>query len=247
MNNALFPHVAILLVEPGHPGNIGAVARAMKNMALSDLRLIRPRRFPDPEATARAAGADDLLEQARVYETLEEAISGVNLVVGTTARPRTISWPILTPRELAAKLKEESPEAQIAILFGRERSGLTNEELDLCHFWLMIPTDPDYPSLNLAQAVQLIAYELFLARFGERPLPPRRHSRLATVEETEGFLDHLETVMWKVGFLHDRKSPSLRRRLQRLFKKARLEKLEIDILRGFLSQIEQRLERMGKG
>ena len=241
-HNAPFPHVAIVLVEPSHPGNIGAVARAMKNMALSDLRLVRPRRFPHPEAVARAAGAEDLLERAAVYETLEEAISGAHLVVGATARPRTISWPRLTPRELAAKLGEEPPSTQVALLFGRERSGLTNEELQACHLWLVIPANAQYRSLNLAQAVQIVAYELFLACRADHPLPPRRRSRLATFEETEGLLDHLERVMWRVGFLHDRRSPSLRRRLKRLFLKARLERLEIDILRGFLSRVERRLE-----
>lgn len=241
-NNSPSPQIAVVLVEPSHPGNIGAVARAMKNMGLSELRLVRPKRFPDPEATARAAGAEELLREARCFDALEEAIAPFELVVGTTARPRTISWPRLTPRELAERLKEAPEARRVALLFGRERSGLTNEELDLCHLWLTIPANPQYPSLNLAQAVQIVAYEIFLAQEGGRSWPLRRQSRLATLEESERFLDHLERVMAKVGFLHERKSPALRRRLRRLFRRAQLERVEIDILRGFLDRIEKRLE-----
>src|SRR5690606_11818197 len=187
--------------QTSHPGNIGASARAMKTMGLSDLRLVRPARHPSAEATAMASGADDMLAQTPVYERLDEALSGCGLVLGTSARQRSLRWPELTPREGARALVEAAAEGPVALLFGREQSGLTNEELDLCKALVTIPADEAYSSLNLAAAVQVLSYELRLAAL-EAGAPPDRQvrspapeDRPATTEMLEGFFGHLEQTL----------------------------------------------------
>ncbi|WP_317706710.1 RNA methyltransferase [Methylomarinovum caldicuralii] len=230
----MVPQIRIVLVETSHPGNIGAAARAMKNMGLYELALVAPKCFPHHEATARAAGADDVLAQARCHASLAEAVADCQLVIGTSARQRTIQWPLLTPRQCAEKVTAEPPGHRVALVFGRERSGLTNEELDLCQFGLHIPCNPDYSSLNLAAAVQVVAYELFLA--GKAMPSEGREARLATHAELESFYLHLAQALNDIGFLHSSKqAPSIMRRLRRLFGRARLEKREVDMLRGILS------------
>ena len=234
-------HVRIVLVNTTHPGNIGAAARAMKNMGLADLTLVAPRVFPSGEATARASGASDILEAARVCGTLGEAIADCALVIGASARRRTISWPQLTPHECAVRVMEST--AKTAILFGREHSGLTNEELERCHYLLQIPCNPDFNSLNVAAAVQVVAYEIFRTA-EEPPRGERMMSPHATAEQMESFYRHLETALWELRFLHEKKSsPSLMRRLRRIFNRARLEQKEIHILRGILSAVQLRLGR----
>lgn len=232
--------VRIVLVETTHPGNIGATARAMKNMGLSDLALVAPKAFPSEQATARAAGADDVLECATVHERLVGAIGDCRLVVGASARLRSIPWPQVSPRECAALVGRQPPGARTAILFGREHSGLTNEELEHCHFLLHVPSNPAFSSLNVAAAVQIVAYELHLARM--QPMSDDVAPLLASSEEMESFFSHLESMLWDVGFLHERKSsPSIMRRLRRIFGRSCIEEREIHLLRGILTTIQHRL------
>lgn len=186
----LLSHIAIVLVETTHPGNIGAVARAMKNMNMTNLRLVNPKIFPSAEATARASGADDLLSQAHVYPTLNEAISDCQLVIGTSARCRTLSWPELTPRQCAEMAVKNNPDCgRVAILFGRENSGLSNEELDRCRYLLRIPCNAEYSSVNVAAAVQIVCYELFvtLGLEEESYIGDKGEMALASAAQMESF------------------------------------------------------------
>jgi tRNA (cytidine32/uridine32-2'-O)-methyltransferase len=233
----LFANFKIVLVETTNPGNIGAAARAMKNMQLSQLSLVSPKIFPSADATARASGADDILAAAQVCDSLEEAIADCEIVLGASARDRTISWPHLTVRECGEKFVPEVMKGtKVAIVFGRESSGLKNHELDLCQYLLRIPCNPDYSSLNLAAAVQVVAYELFVASdfqhsssIGDRGADP-----LATTAQMELFYEHLHQTMADIGFLHADKSNSIMRRLRRLFNRAHVDSKELDILRGIL-------------
>jgi tRNA (cytidine32/uridine32-2'-O)-methyltransferase len=237
-------HIRIVLVNTTHPGNIGAAARAMKNMGLSDLALVEPKTFPSTEAIARASGANDILAAARVCSTLEEAIADCGLVIGASARLRTIPWPQLDPKACAAMVAGNP--VKTAILFGREHSGLNNEELERCHYLLQIPCNPDFSSLNVAAALQVVAYEIFVA--AQENIPEERQmSPLATGEQMESFFRHLEDALWEVRFLHEKKSsPSLMRRLRRIFNRARLEQKEIHILRGILNAVQLQLKRQAK-
>ena len=230
--------IRIILVGTTHPGNIGAVARAMKNMGLSDLMLVEPRYFPHAEAAARASGAEDILDTARVVSSLEEAISDCTFVTGASARSRSIGWPSMAPRECAARLAEESAHSTVAAVFGPEKSGLTNEHLDLCNTLLSIPTDPDFSSLNLAMAVQILTYELRLAGQQALQAPQAQpDSPPATAGELEYFYEHLEQVLHASGFLDPDNPRLLMRRLRRLFVKAEPDKNEINILRGILTAL----------
>lgn len=229
-------HIRIVLVEPSHPGNIGAAARAMKTMNLDALVLVRPARFPDAEANARASGALDVLRQARVVDTLDEALQGCALVAGTSARQRDLGPPPLTPRACAAKLWDSPPDTDVALLFGRERTGLTNEELERCHFLVHIPANPEYSSLNLAAAVQILAYELLLA-CSSIPETADDKASLASVEEMEGLYTHLESAAVASGFLDPQQPKHLMRRLRHLFNRAQPDPREINILRGLLTAL----------
>lgn len=227
----------VVLVETSHPGNIGAVARAMKNMRMNQLRLVNPKVFPHADATARASGADDLLRDAPLYTTLQSAIADCQIVLGASARDRTISWPSLTPRECADQWVADAKYAQnIALVFGRENSGLKNHELDLCHYLLRIPCNAEYSSLNLAAAVQVVSYELFIASGQEQVsgIGDRGEDPLATAEQMEGFYTHLQQTMADIGFLHPDRSKSIMRRLRRIFNRTQLDTKELDILRGIL-------------
>lgn len=228
----------IVLVGTTHPGNIGAVARAMKNMGLSDLALVAPRYFPHADATARASGAEDLLEAADVTDSLPEAIRDCRFVAGASARARTIDWPVLAPRECAERLVAENAQGDVAVVFGPEKSGLTNEDLDRCHALLSIPADPAFSSLNLAMAVQIVCYELRLARTGPPVTPPSREVPLAKSEDLERFYIHLERVLTASGFLDPDNPRFLMRRLRRLFARAEPDQNEINILRGILASLE---------
>lgn len=231
-------NVRIVLVNTSHPGNIGAAARAMKTMGLSDLRLVAPLRYPCAEETARASGADDLLARARVHDTLAPALEGCALVVGTTARSRTLEWPRHLPREAAERLIGAAWNAPVALVFGRESSGLSNEETDLCQALVTIPANPEYSSLNLAAAVQVLSYELRLAALAEQagdgggdPAGPP-----AGFDEMEGLYAHLERVLVDVEFLDPGNPRHLMRRLRRLFGRALPSRNEVNILRGILTQ-----------
>jgi len=229
--------IRIVLVETSHPGNIGAAARAMKTMALTRLVLVNPAEFPHADASARASGAVDVLEGAEVVTTLDEALTGCALVAGTSARRRGIGPPELMPRECAARLMSAAAERDVALLFGRERIGLTNEELGRCHFLVNIPANPDYASLNIAAAVQVLAYELLLAR-GVASAPLESDSTPATAEDMERLYEHLEQAALETGFLDPKNPKHLMRRLRRLFNRAQPDQNEVHILRGLLSALQ---------
>lgn len=226
----------VVLVETSHPGNIGAVARAMKNMGMAQLRLVNPKLFPHADATARASGADDVLRTAGVYAALSDAIADCQIVLGASARDRTISWPAVTARECAEKWVRPVGKQNVALVFGRESSGLKNHELDLCHYLLRIPCNPEYSSLNLAAAVQVVCYELFVASAQESSsaIGDQGEEPLASAEQMEGFYLHLQQTMADIGFLHPERSKSIMRRLRRVFNRTQLDVKELDILRGIL-------------
>ena len=233
----MLANFTIVLVETSHPGNIGAVARAMKNMAVYRLRLVKPKHFPHADATARASGADDVLRHAQVFDDLASAVADCQLVVGASARDRTISWPSVTARQCAESwVSHADNRPHVALVFGRENSGLNNAELDSCHYLLRIPCNPDYSSLNIAAAVQVVCYELYVA--SHRPsasasdIGDHGQSPLATAEQMEAFYDHLQQTLSDIGFLHPERSRSLMRRLRRLFNRTLLDSKEVDILRG---------------
>jgi TrmH family RNA methyltransferase len=234
--------VRVVLVDPSHPGNIGSVARAMKNMALDDLILVRPRSFPHADSVALAAGADDILARARVAGTVAEAIVDCGFVAGSTSRPRSYHWEFTTPRDAAARVVALPEESRAALLFGSERYGLGNEDLDHCNVLIRIPANPDYCSLNLAMSVQLLAYEIFMAR--EQPQSRvQLETPLATSGDMERFYAHLQTVLEEIEF--EDRTGYLMERLRRLFNRAQLDGNELNILRGILSAVQGRRRRAG--
>jgi tRNA (cytidine32/uridine32-2'-O)-methyltransferase len=253
--------IRFVLVEPSLSGNIGAVARAMKTMGLSRLGIVRQPAADGPvpaaaEALARAAGADDLLAAAEVQPTLDAALGGCRLVIGSSARPRSVRWPQLSPRRCAALLLDEAAHGDVALLLGRERSGLSNAELGRCHYLVQIPANPAFSSLNIAAAAQVFAYELRMAALerdeahatasptpcatgstagGDGPGDAGFEAPLATADEMAGFYDHLEQTLVDTGFADPAQSRRLQQRLRRLFNRARPDRTEINILRGLLS------------
>ena len=232
--------IRIVLVEPQHPGNIGAVARAMKNMGLRELHLVRPAQFPHPEAIARASGADDVLETAEVHQEFESAIAQCGLVVGTSARKRHLPWELHEPRECSAQIVQASRAGGAAVVFGAERTGLTNTELQRCNLLLTIPTDAQYSSLNLAMAVQVVTYELWLAMRPGAPPPPEREVPLASAEEMARLYEHLEQVLELIDFKDRTGGGHLMNRIRRLFNRAQLDQNEMNILRGILTAVQGR-------
>jgi len=232
--------IRIVLVGTTHPGNIGAVARAMKNMGLSDLALVRPRYFPHDDATARASGATDVLEKALVVSTLKDALTDCGYVVGASARSRSISWPTMEPRDCAERMILESKTTKVAAVFGPEKTGLHNDDLDLCHTLLTIPTNPEFSSLNLAMAVQVLTYELRVASSLDSGPGFDSEAPPASGEEMEHFYVHLEKVFEDIQFLNPENPRHLMRRMRRLFVRARPDKNEINILRGFLTAIDRK-------
>jgi TrmH family RNA methyltransferase len=240
MNPIAPADIRVVLVETSHPGNIGAVARAMKNMGLLQLVLVRPKLFPDPEATARASGADDVLRAARVVASVPEAIGDCGLVAATTSRDRDQYFRVRDVREGAARIAEHARSGPVALLFGSERTGLTNDELSLAHLLLRIPANPDYPSLNLAMAVQLVAYETWRAR-GAVYEAPEPATPLAPADEMERLFVHLQQVMDEVDF-RDRTTSGVRlmNRIRRFMHRAELDRNEVNILRGILTAVQQK-------
>jgi TrmH family RNA methyltransferase len=235
--------VRVVLVDPSHPGNIGSVARAMKNMALSELTLVRPRSFPHADSVALAAGADDILASARVVDSVAEALADCGFVAGTTSRPRSYHWEFATPRDAAARIVALPDGDRAALLFGSERYGLGGEDLDHCNLLIRIPANPEYCSLNLAMSVQLLAYELFVAR--EQPLSRvQLETPLAPGSEMELLYAHLQRVLQEIEF--EDRTGYLMERLRRLFNRAQLDVNEINIMRGILSAVEGRRRRAGR-
>ncbi|MBA1201863.1 tRNA (cytosine(32)/uridine(32)-2'-O)-methyltransferase TrmJ [Pseudomonas capeferrum] len=245
----MLQNIRVVLVNTSHPGNIGGAARAMKNMGLSRLVLVQPQDFPAHDASARASGADDVLAAAQVVETLEDALVGCNLVLGTSARDRRIPWPLVDPRECGSKVIEHARQGEeIALVFGREHAGLTNEELQRCHFHVHIPSNPDFSSLNLAAAVQVLAYEVRMAWLAASDEPSKvekfeatslRSSELATTDEMELFYEHLEKTMVQIGFLDPEKPKHLMARLRRLYGRSAVNRSEMSILRGILTETQK--------
>ena len=233
-------NIRLVLIGTTHPGNIGAAARAMKNMCLDQLYLVQPKEFPCAEATARASGADDLLAQAKVCANLDEALEGCRLVVGASARLRSVEWPQFTPRECAVLLTAEAEQGPVALVFGRESSGLSNAELACCQYLVHIPSNEEYSSLNLSMAVQVLAYELHLSMLLEVKQKPQPEREVASADAMGGFFQHLEQTIQDIGFSDPRQSDRLHRRLRRLFNRARPDNEELNILRGILSAAQGR-------
>lgn len=264
----LLDSIKIVLCQTSHPGNIGAAARAMKTMGLKHLVLVKPKDFPSEEAMVRSSGALDVLENAQVVETVEEALADCRLIIGTSSRNRALPWPLIEPREMGELIKEQKEARPVAIMFGRESTGLLNEELQLCHYHVNIPANPEYMSLNLASAVQLVAYEIRLAsKITAESVGEDSHSidgdsdyssthgaeadlehdkdseQLASFEEVDGLYNHLESAMNKTDFYNPEQPKLLPARIRRILAKARLNKGEVNILRGFLSSIDKYIKR----
>ena len=244
--------IRIVLVETSHPGNIGAAARALKNMALEELVLVRPRQFPDAEASARASSAEDLLAAARVETDLAAALHGCGLVLATTSRGRDQYFRVLDVRAAARRAVEEAEHAPVAVMFGSERAGLTNQELRYAHALLRIPTNPAYASLNIAMAVQIVGYEILRARLErEAPAQPEhaaaRAAPLASPEELDRMYEHLAAVLEEIDFRDRTQSGGhLMKRLRRLLQRAEPDANEVNILRGILTAVQQRRRRAGQ-
>ena len=238
---SVLERIRIVLSHTTHPGNIGAAARAMKTMGLSRLVLVKPERFPHADAETFATGANDLLESAVVCETLDEALAGTVLSVASTARHRDLAHEVVDCREASRRLVVEAITGEVALVFGTERAGLTASEVSRCQSIAIIPTDWAYSSLNLAQAVQVFAYELRMAAVGAQAYA-QHDAELATHDEVEGFHAQLEDAFYATGFLDPKEPKRLMQRMRRMFARARIEKKEINILRGFLSAIKSKVE-----
>jgi len=238
-------NIRIVLVEPSHPGNIGAVARAMKNMALDELVLVRPKLFPHADATARASGADDILQHARVAGSVAEALAGCGFVAATTSRDRDQNFRVVDVRDAAGRIVSESRRSPAAVLFGAERTGLTNEDLEAAHVLIRIPANEAYLSLNLAMAVQLVSYELFRAR-GAKVIPLPTTVPLATPTEMDRLYVHFAQVLEEIDF-RDRTQGGthLMARIRRFLQRAELDQNEVNILRGILTAMQNRRRQAG--
>lgn len=243
-NPSLLNNIRIVLVNTSHPGNIGAAARAMKNMGLSRLTLVEPEDYPSLEAISRSVGAVDLLDNAVVVKDLNQAIEGCVWVAGTSARLRTIEWPILEPRECVQKALENIEQGDIAIVFGRENSGLTNEEMEKCNALLHIPTNPDFSSLNIAAAVQVVCYEIRMALTSSRVTKHKgnkhRYDTLANASQLDGMYGHLNDALHYLGFFGTNNPDIVMRRLKGLFNRAGTTQRELSIVRGICSAIQDK-------
>ncbi|EGR1836501.1 tRNA (cytosine(32)/uridine(32)-2'-O)-methyltransferase TrmJ [Vibrio cholerae] len=241
----MLERVKVVLVGTTHSGNIGSAARAMKVMGLSQMVLVDPQCQVDAQAIALAAGASEIALNAQIYPTLEAAVADCGLVVGTSARSRTLEWPMLEPRECGEKLISEANQHSVAMLFGRERTGLTNDELQLCHYHVCVPANPEYSSLNLAMAVQLLSYEVRMAY-----LALQQSSQSSTLQEEyprhqelERFYAHLEQVIMQTEFISAQQPGQVMNKLRRMFTRARPEAQEINILRGILTSVQKSISR----
>lgn len=241
----MLENIRIVLVNTSHPGNVGGVARAMKNMGLSGLCLVAPNDYPSEAAVVRASGATDLLDNALVVADLAAAVADCHLVIGASARGRHIPWPVIDPREMAAIVADVRPELRVAIVFGREDRGLTNEELHCCHHHVHIPSVESFSSLNLAAAVQVIAYELrMMALAGSAVDKPRWGTswdiELADGGEIERMFEHLEQTLVDIEFLNPDNPRQLMPRLRRLLLRAVPDKVEVNVVRGILTAVNKK-------
>jgi tRNA (cytidine32/uridine32-2'-O)-methyltransferase len=250
-SNFPWANIRIVLVETSHPGNIGAVARAMKNMCLQSLYLVRPKQYPDSHAMARSSGAIDVLNNAVVCDSLSEALSDCRLVIAASARSRSISWPSTTAPEAAQKLINGGMQAPVALVFGREDRGLNNEELDLCNFMVQLPANPEFSSLNIAAAVQVFSYEVRKTFLAEQALQQPCSSlasqstelgmedRPASSINLKRLFDHLETTLVQVDFMPAHRTRTLMRKLMRFFQKSQVTEEEVSIFRGILTELQR--------
>lgn len=240
-------NVKIVLVETSHTGNMGSAARAMKTMGLTNLCLVNPIIKPDSQSISLAAGASDIIKQAQIFSSLEQAVADCSLVIGTSARPRSLQWPNLTPKECGDKIiAEASHHAQVALVFGRERVGLTNDELQKCHFHVGIPANSDYSSLNLAMSVQVLCYEIRMSMLSTQDSLSHladqniNDTQYPKDEDIERFYQHLEQTLLQTGFINPNHPGQIMGRLRRLFTRARIEQQELNILRGILTSIDKK-------
>lgn len=242
-------NIRIVLVHTSHPGNIGAVARAMKNMGIDKLSLVAPKQYPDEQANWRAVSAGDVLDSAIVTDTLEEAIASCQFVVGTSARGRSIPWPLLDPRQCAERIAPATDHGEVAVVFGREDRGLTNDELQLCNLHLNIPTSDAYSSLNLAMAVQVVCYELRMLKiYPDLPTSDIEQwdTPFSSSENMEHFYTHLEETLVDLEFLDPAAPRQLMPRMRRLYSRVRLDEMELNILRGILTQTRKWIDKARK-
>ncbi|CDH23920.1 putative methyl transferase in Fe-S cluster assembly [Xenorhabdus bovienii str. kraussei Becker Underwood] len=238
----MLENIRIILVETSHTGNMGSAARAMKTMGLTNLYLVNPLVQPDSHSIALSAGASDVIGNATIVNTLDEALAGCELVIGTSARSRTLSWPMVEPRECGERCIKAAGHSPVAVVFGRERVGLTNEELQKCNYHLYIPTNPEYGSLNLAMAVQLASYEIRMAYLAvqeksEHVESTEHEIEYPPVEDMERFYQHLEQVLNDSGFIRKAHPGQIMNKLRRLYTRARPETQELNILRGILTSM----------
>lgn len=250
-SNFPWANIRIVLVETSHPGNIGAAARAMKNMLLQSLYLVSPKQYPDSHAMARSSGAIDVLNNAVVCESLSEALSDCRLVIAASARSRSISWPTTTAPEAAQKLISSGMQAPVALVFGREDRGLNNEELDLCNYMVQLPANPDFSSLNIAAAVQVFSYEIRKTFLAEQALPQSSSNlaahaadqaiedRPASSTNLQRLFDHLEAALVQVDFMPEHRTRTLMRKLMRFFHKSQITEEEVSIFRGILTELQR--------
>ncbi|MFT6914425.1 MAG: tRNA (cytidine32/uridine32-2'-O)-methyltransferase [Motiliproteus sp.] len=254
----MLSNIRIVLINTFHPGNIGAAARAMKNMGLSELYLVDPRSYPDPEAQSRASGATDLLDNATVVDSLAQAIADCPLVIGASARSRSFPWPMLDAEQCAEKTVLEAAQGPVAIVFGRERMGLTNEELMQCHFHVAIPANPEHPVLNVSAAIQVICYEIWKSHLATpaaiglttepattapEQLLTQNSSDYPTHQEMEYFYEHLEQMLRDIGFMVSSHEGRSLTKLRRLFNRARPETMELNMLRGILKAAQRSADK----
>jgi tRNA (cytidine32/uridine32-2'-O)-methyltransferase len=237
----MLDNVRIILIGTSHPGNIGSAARAMKTMGMTDLVLIDPECEVDGKSVALSAGASDVLKNHKVYKTLDEGIADCGLVIGASARARTLDWPMLDPREMGIKVASEGKKHKVALVFGRENSGLSNDELQKCHFHVFIPANPDYSSLNLAMAVQTLSYEVRMSFLASESYP-EVIEEYPRASDFENMLEHLEKTLFDIGFIVPAHPGLVMDKLRRLFNRARPEINELRMLRGIFSSMQKSLE-----
>ena len=240
--NPLNEFVQIVLVETSHPGNIGSAARAMKNMGLSRLALINPKKFPHDEATALAGNAGDVLEQAQVFSSIEEAVKNSKIIFATSARERTIEWPVASVKDAAQEINQLAAEnIEVSILFGREDRGLTNEELQISNKHLIIPADPEYPVLNIAMSTQVVCYELYQASNIE-PIGPWQDFPEYTSEELQHLIDHFNKTVFKLDLIDPKNPKQILTRMERMFRRLYPDQMEGNFLRGFLKAVNNKIK-----
>ena len=240
--NPINTFVQIVLVETSHPGNIGSVARAMKNMGLSNLVLIKPKKFPHQEATALAGNATDILDNAQVFDSIEEAIKSSKVIYATSARERSIEWPILSAKDASVQIHQLAAEnINVSILFGREDRGLTNEELQMANKHIIIPADPEYPVLNIAMSTQVVCYELFQASQKE-PLGPWKDFPEYTAEELNYLIQHFNETVEALDLVDKKNPKQILTRMERMFRRLYPDQMEGNFLRGFLKAVNKRIK-----